>query len=1093
MFTPNELDDLLQCFLAESIEHLEGIEPLLLKLETADPQEREKLTNRVFRAAHSIKGSSGMFGFTHIHELSHKTEWLLDFLRSGKILPTSDLIDLLLRSFDCLRHLVDNAAQSNTMDISDMLQDLEAELNLISQGQNEAPAKGPANAEVGKAPPAPKSFSLQAEDLDNARKEHLHIYFSRLDLITDLDLRGKSLTDFLKVLNAMGTLRHFHVDFDTFLETESTGNYRLPAEILFITEIGPDSIDLLLETPAGSFQALATDEPQGAVQSLPAGAPPAPITSPSPETPPTTMAMASPTPGSVPLPSGKNDSGSDWSQSGTSSPAPAESIQAMESAEPTLRVKVSLLENLMNLAGELVLSRNQLREALNRHDMRAIRTSGQRMGQVTTELQETIMLTRLQPLERVFSKFPRMIRDLSKQMQKEIQLTMEGREVELDKTLIEGLSDPLTHMIRNAADHGVETTEERLQAGKRNPAHIKLLAFYEAGRVIIEVADDGRGIDGEKVCRKAVERNLVSPEKARTLSNKEKQHLIFLPGLSTAESVSDVSGRGVGMDVVKANIDRLGGKVDIASELGKGSSFKIKLPLTLAIIPSLILQSSGEMFAIPQVNVLEMLLIPAEMVKHRIEVIGTQEVLVLRGKLLPLISLNQFLGTAQMYQDPGTESEHPDRRQRTADRRSPHHGSLTTLPGLPGSDSSYPPRGNGRRYHTAGALNIVIVTTGHFSFGIIVDKPMFTEEIVVKQLGKDLKGLTEYSGATIMGDGRIALIIDVLGLAARANILGQQHGLTSGMTETGARSTRDSETVPFLAFHYGGPETLVLPLYLVTRLEKIQPKSVFSCGAWQAIQYGERMLPVFFLSDAGQITPLRPDQEWGVVVIRICHREIGLVAALPIQVIEMKPDFDATVLKQPGISGSKVWDQKTILFVDVWEVLNLKHPELLQFDQDSLVHLSHLPQVLVLEPFGFFQHQSRLQLENHGFRIQIAQSLEETEHLFTTPGNRFHGFMADLALLQRDGFTCLRRWRQQEWFKGMKVCALSMNGTATDIDLSMEGIEQVFLKLEDQLLTAWLDEFKPNSGDQPTSGFGGWSPPSLLPTVSPLTGKSPGI
>lgn len=1047
MFSRNELDELLQCFLAESVEHLEGIEPLLLQLEGATPEEQKKLTNHVFRAAHSIKGSSGMFGFTHIHELSHKAESLLDLIRAGRAMPDGELVDLLLRSFDCLRNLVDNAIQSNTIDISEILKDLDRALDQLTKksGTQLPVVPAPENCDRLPAWPAPSLFALPVEEIKAAQKELMQVYFARLDLIRDIDRRNKSFADFMKLLSGLGSIMAIEFDFDAFTISNSPPEPVLPAEILYNSVIGQNEIDEILEVPGGTFRLLtaagdAVKQPIAALAGALAGLPPD-----SAAAADNKQAVAAANP----------------AEPANAAQQPGiETLLVQEKAEPTLRVKVSLLEDLMNLAGELVLSRNQLREGLNRNDMRAIRISGQRMGQVTSELQETIMMTRLQPLDRVFSKFPRMIRDLSKQLHKDIHLTMEGKEVELDKTLIEGLGDPLTHMVRNAVDHGVETIDERARLGKPNPARVKLQAFYEASRVVIEISDDGRGIDGDKVCSKAVEKGLISPEKARNMPLREKQNLIFLPGLSTAEKVSELSGRGVGMDVVKANIDRLGGKVEINSELGRGTSFKIKLPLTLAIIPSLILESSREMFAIPQVNVLEMLLIPAEMIKRKIEVIGSQEVLILRGKLLPLISLNTFLGDRDSYVDDATGETRPERRQRLADRRSPKHNLPVAGLSLTSAGHEEHPRGKDRRFHAASGINVIVVTTGNFSYGIVVDKPLYTEEIVVKQLGSDLKGLAEYSGATILGDGRIALIIDVLGLAGRAAILNQQNSLAAGMSEQTAESRQDGDTVPFLVFRYGGPEVLALPLFLVSRLEKVSMRDVVSVGGWKAIKHGDRLLPVFFLSDLGRIEPLKPDQEYGVIVIRVRNREIGLIAALPIQVVEMRPDFDPTVLKQPGIGGSKVWNLKSMLLVDIWEILSLVRPELLEFDYEAAFKTGQANQIMLLEPVSYYRNQLRLQLENHGFSVVEAESWKEAETLLLRPPERLRAIFSDLTLLKQEGLESLRRLRKKKNLSHLQIVATRTNGHEEHKHLENEGIAHVFQKMENQHLPAWLEEMK---------------------------------
>ncbi len=883
--------------------------------------------------------------------------------------------------------------------------------------------------------PGPRLFALPQDEIAAAQKDGLLVFFARFDLIAAIDNRKKSLSEFLKLLHGLGQVMVLCFDFDAFVDSQHTSEPALPVEILYNSVIGCSEINNLLELPEDTLCLL--NEPgkpanfvapfSGAVEALQKT-----------ESRALQASVEEPAAGSEKKP-------------GVDQPVP-ETIQVADKAEPTLRVKVSLLEDLMNLAGELVLSRNQLREGLSRNDMRAIRISGQRMGQVTSELQETIMMTRLQPLDRVFSKFPRMIRDISRQLQKDILLTMEGKEVELDKTLIEGLADPLTHMIRNAADHGVETPDERSRLGKPNPARIKLQAFYEASRVIIEVADDGRGIDGEKVCAKALERGLITPDKARSLSMREKQGLIVLPGLSTADKVSELSGRGVGMDVVKANVDSLGGKIEIVSELGKGTSFKIKLPLTLAIIPSLILSTSREMFAIPQINVLEMLMIPAEMIKRRIEIIGHHEVLVLRGKLLPLVSMNQFLGVPETFIDPETGAEKLERRHRLSDRRSLRRDNQFAVAET--RVHSKHQRGADRRYHAASGINVVVVTTGSFVFGLVVDKPMYTEEIVVKQLGNDLKGLIEYSGATILGDGRIALIIDVLGLATRANILGQQHASTSDLSDTMPDLKPDSESVPMLAFRYGGPETLVMPLFLVSRLEKINQRDVICSGGWKAIHHGDRLLPVFFLSDLGNIQALRPDQECGVIVARVRNREIGLIAALPIQVVETRSDFDSTVLKQPGIGGSKVWNWKSMLFVDIWEILALSRPELLEHDAESSARAGKAPRILVLEQCEYYLHQMLLQIENQGFTPVPARSWVEAGKLLAEM--RVEAMLVDQILLAIDGFAPLRNLCRQKGCNKLKIAVTGLHAGEICRQLAAEGITHFFQKLDNQQLPLWL-------------------------------------
>ena len=405
--------------------------------------------------------------------------------------------------------------------------------------------------------------------------------------------------------------------------------------------------------------------------------------------------------------------------------------------DSSIRVHVSLLDSLMTLAGELVLSRNQLLQTIASDDVRNAESVGQRIDLITSELQEAIMLTRMQPIGNVFGKFPRVVRDLSSKLKKDIELIIVGKDVELDKTIIESINDPLTHLIRNSVDHGIETPADRTAAGKSAKGTVTLKAYHAAGQVVIEITDDGKGLDGDLLASKAMEKDLLTPEQVLTMSTQDKVNLIFLPGFSMAKEVTDVSGRGVGMDVVKTNLDQLGGQVDIISEIGMGTTISIKLPLTLAIIPCQIIVTGGERYAIPQVNLEELLRIPAAQVKDRVERVGTAEVVRLRGNLLPLIRLSDVLDIKNTYYDTGNEEFRNDRRERISDRRgldSALSGDPTERESASGERDS-----DDRRVAAASALNVVVVSNGSMKYGLIVDKLQDSEEIVIKPLGKHLQ------------------------------------------------------------------------------------------------------------------------------------------------------------------------------------------------------------------------------------------------------------------------------------------------------------------------------------------------------------------
>ncbi|HVR74126.1 MAG TPA: chemotaxis protein CheA, partial [Planctomycetota bacterium] len=400
--------------------------------------------------------------------------------------------------------------------------------------------------------------------------------------------------------------------------------------------------------------------------------------------------------------------------------------------ETNVRVDISVLDKLMDLVGELVLTRNQLLQLSSMQKERAFVSASQRLNLITTELQQEIMRTRLQRLRNIWRRFPRLVRDIASQCGKRVRLEMEGDDTELDKSLLEAVKDPLTHLLRNAVDHGIEDPAVRIKSGKDVEGCVRLRASHENGQVLIEVQDDGDGIDPERVRRRAVERELITPEHAALLSQKDALSLIFMPGFSIAEKVTSVSGRGVGLDVVRTNVEKIGGTVDLETKPGHGTTFKIKIPLTLSIIPALIVSTGGDRYAIPQANLLELVRVQGNQGRGGIEMINSAPVYRLRGKLLPLVDLGRALG-------------------------------LTPIAAVnPGESES-----------AAAAINIVVLHAENRQFGLIVEGISDTEEIVVKPLGKCLKGLSIYSGGTIMGDGKVALILDVLSMAERARLVAE--------------------------------------------------------------------------------------------------------------------------------------------------------------------------------------------------------------------------------------------------------------------------------------------------------------------------------
>ncbi len=539
-------------------------------------------------------------------------------------------------------------------------------------------------------------------------------------------------------------------------------------------------------------------------------------------------------------------------------------------SEASIRVDVGLLDKLMNLVGELVLARNQVLQYTAQNADATLSATSQRLNLITTELQEGVMKTRMQPIGNVWSKFPRVVRDLGIACGKNVRIEMEGKGTELDKTIIEAIKDPLTHIVRNAVDHGMETSEERVELGKDAEGTLLLRAYHEGGQVNIEISDDGKGIDPEKIVNKALSRGLVQPEAAARLSEREILNMIFLPGFSTAEKVTNVSGRGVGMDVVRSNIEKIGGTVDIQSRLGIGTTLKIKIPLTLAIIPALVVTCGAARFALPQVNLLELVRLEGRQAEQGIESVHGVPVYRLRGRLLPVVYLNKALGVESKKRDPGDEK----------------------------------------------VVNIVVLQADERNFGLVVDEINDTEEIVVKPLGKQLKSIDGFAGATIMGDGTVALILDVLGLAQRSRVVSAKRG--GAATEALLKASKaGGEQHTMLLFTVGDNRRVAIPLSAVSRLEEFSYDNVERAGAMEVVQYRGAILPLVRLSHLlGQESAGKPGDDLQVVVYSNDNSSVGLVVDHILDIVE--ESFTVQRCENHcGIFGSAVIQDRVTDLLDV--------------------------------------------------------------------------------------------------------------------------------------------------------------------------------
>lgn len=545
---------------------------------------------------------------------------------------------------------------------------------------------------------------------------------------------------------------------------------------------------------------------------------------------------------------------------------PWDGVERRTVVDASVRVDVDLLDDLVDLVGELVLTRNQLlQRSLGSADAELVRAS-QRLDLVASELQESIMKTRMQPIGQVWSKMPRVVRDLSHQLGREVELVMEGHETELDRSLLEAVKDPLTHLVRNSLDHGIEPPDVRRAAGKPAKGTLTLRAYHESGQVVVEIADDGKGIDPATIGAVAVERGVVTRDQLARMDSRDVLGLIFRPGFSTAAAVSNISGRGVGMDVVRTNIERIGGSVDVASEPGRGTTTRVRIPLTLAIIPALVVGEGGERYAIPQANLVELVRIEGDDLRRQVEDLAGAPVLRLRGKLLPLVSLAETLGGA------APENE---------------------------------------------ALTVVVLQSDDVRFGLCVSEVHDTQEIVVKPIGRQLKSLTTYAGATIMGDGRVALILDVAGIAGTAGVGAAQ------AESVDSRALGADDRTALLVLEVADGRRAALPLTAVARLEEFGRDRVERSGSSEVVQYRDGILPLVRLASA---IGLPDTSDRGDQISVVVHETgdatgaVGIVIDRVLDVVEVAVSA-SEVGRRAGVTGSAVVQDRVTDLVDLEEVV----------------------------------------------------------------------------------------------------------------------------------------------------------------------------
>jgi two-component system chemotaxis sensor kinase CheA len=874
-------DSLLQDFLSESAEHLESIEPDLLALEKQAPRVSQEIVNRIFRAIHSIKGASGFFGFERLKQVSHFMESVLMRVRDGVLIPHPHVVEPLLMGVDLLNVMVEDIHRSESLDTSALEDALThytkadtpyqtGSITFALPKPDHHTDESRASRNMNKIAP---SISVESDRVEKAKRIGQFVYVAELNTNLHLFEMNRSYNDFISNIESIGTIlastvselesdappANFHVLFSTVLEKDLV----LHALAIEEQQLGDYEVPIMDEV-------ISTSQTDAHFYN---------------ETPEIKVEVSS--------------------------------TSTTEVSYDTLRVRVDLLNTLMDFAGELVLARNQLMRAV--HLDKQLRTKNESFAMVldsintvTNQLQDHIMQTRMQPIENVFRRFPRIVRDLSKQLNKKIQLQMIGQDVELDKSILEGLSDPLMHMIRNACDHGIESPEKRKEAGKSPSGTITLHAFHEAGQIHLRIEDDGKGIDTDALGRKAIANGVMSQAEFDDLSHQEKLNLIFHAGLSTAEAVTDLSGRGVGMDVVRSNIETLGGHVYLESTLGKGSAVVLQLPLTLAIIPCLVVGVGEERFAVPRVNLLELVRVKANEVHQRIERIGEASVLRLRGNWLPLVKLEDVLNLKKPN----------EARCNIEDTRFNDPVAIEQIPEI-------------RRQAPESDYTLLVLSVGINQYGLIVDEAYDIEDIVVKPLSTLIKNVRAFSGTTIMGDGSVAMICDVVGIASQSELdfsgvqteqlrrqeLAKQRSGTSTVDgfefdATGNLLAPLLEKQSVLLFQNNPQEPFAVPLAEVLRLEYIKAKNIESVGTREFVRVHNETISIIRLEQYLNVRPSNQEDENGYLILPLAGKgKVGIWVADIIDSLEVDYRLDTDLIEEPCLYGSALIQERVTLLL----------------------------------------------------------------------------------------------------------------------------------------------------------------------------------
>jgi len=1015
--------DRRETFFEETRELLAKLEQNLLLLEQ-DETNDYTLIDEIFRTVHSIKGGADYLGLSNLKDLAHAMEDALDLFRKNILDLTRDAITTFLVASDCIKEMLNSPDSMSTIDISQLLMDI-GSLSKHDNSPDNEDKLGDQCIRLG-IPSRPTLFTKTQENVRALLSGNFKLYIFSITDITN----QYSISDFESFLTELLSLGYFVDSNHTHGENKSDSKQEdldNTVNILFRSVLSRTALLQYLNVdPKLIYEVKGLDEfhidTQNKTQSI------------SGKDPNFSMSRKDNTRDHTSNgivkdnnidPITYNELPKEFlSIPGTSA---GENEDKKQTGNQSVRVNVDILDKLMNLVGELVLTRNQLNQNVDLNDHIGTALTAQRLDIVTTELQESVMATRMQPLGNVLTKFHRVIRDMSNQLHKSLNLVLEGEDVELDKTIIENISDPLTHLVRNAIDHGIERPDERRRKNKPEVATLSITAKQEAAHVVIEIKDDGRGIDIEKVKAKAIKKGILDETKIGEISDKELLKIIFTPGFTTAESVTDISGRGVGLDVVFTNISKLGGLVDVESVENAGTTFKVSLPLTLAIVPSLLVSSQGETFAIPQINLVELVRVPQNQSSSRIETLGDSTVIRLRDKLLPIVWIDKVLNLE-------TKNNSQD-----------------------------------------GSTNIAVVSSGEYCYGIVVDYFTDSEEIVVKPLGKHLQGCQVYASATILGDGNAALILDINGIAQALNI----PNLTDLNTEAGTGVDKDA--LYEKALNYIGQEQSLLvvenangdcfgiELAYVNRIERILHRSIETFDHKNIIKYRGGVLRIFDLNEATESNEdCTPDNYVYLVVFYMMGTEVAIMVSNIVDIVDNWTQVDSTAVSAAGVKGSTIIMDRITMLLDLFELVKVIDPAL-KLDESSkhTINSNTLSQskndkatVLVVEDSVFFQDKLDVLLKDMNLNVMMAADGQAGWDMLNDHADNIDLVLMDIEMPKLTGLELSRLIRSDGRFADLPIVMLTSLAKQADVEEGKKaGANEYLIKMDQEMVKHTINNY----------------------------------